>query len=48
MHTRVRFPSPAFARSFLAGYSAAQSATCLGLTVPFAKGRKRFRFEEFG
>jgi putative endonuclease len=27
LNTRVRFPSPAFARSFLAGYSAARPAT---------------------
>ncbi len=41
LHTRVRFPSPAFARSFLAGYSAAGSASLPKLLTCPTQRRKR-------
>jgi hypothetical protein len=43
MVTRVRFPSPAFARSFLAGYSAAGSAfaNLPDVSNPKAKASRR-------
>ena len=41
LNTRVRFPSPAFARSFLAGYSAAGPALGYPVKHDPPKGRKR-------
>jgi hypothetical protein len=41
LNTRVRFPSPAFARSCLAGYSAASPALGYPDERDLPKGRKR-------